>query len=142
VRRYLTANHTASMSGPMGLRLIKGFRVRLVLVAAAISMAEVNVHAASVSGTWEYQSPDVSMRLRLDEHGTCRVTARLTRGTSVDALCTYTVETYVVTLYWPGIPVKGHRVPETLRLHLHPGAEILEMEGEPRHVLTPATFKQ
>jgi hypothetical protein len=116
--------------------------VRLLLFAAAFSIAGGNVLAASVSGTWEYQNPDVSMRLRLDEAGTCRITAKLARGPSVDALCTYTVETYVVTLHWPGVPLNGHRVPETLRLHLHPGAEILEMEGEPRRILTPASFKQ
>jgi hypothetical protein len=115
---------------------------RLFLFAAAVLIAGGNVLAASVSGKWEYQNADVSMRLRLDDGGTCRVTAKLTRGPSVDALCTYTVETYVVTLYWPGIPVNGHRVPETLRLYLHPGAEILEMEGEPQRILRPASFKQ
>ena len=116
--------------------------LRLSLFAAAVSLGGGNVLAASVSGMWEYQSADVSMRLRLDEEGTCRVTAKLTRGPPADALCTYTVETYVVTLYWPGMPVNGQRIPETVRLYLHPGAEILEMEGEPRRILTPASFKQ
>src|SRR5260221_3513042 len=110
----------------------------LLLCAAGIAMASTNVMSDSATGLWHYKDDRVSMRLRLADDGTCRVTDKFP-GTSMDALCEYTSHGRILVLDWPGIWVGRFPKPGPVRLYFDPVAEVLEVEGETRRVLVRST---
>jgi hypothetical protein len=116
--------------------------VKLLLSAALVALASTNTIAAPATGTWQYEDANVSMRIRLWEDGTCRVSAKLASGPSVGALCTYIVYGRHLVLAWPGIPVNGYAKPSPLRLEFDHEAETLVVEGERERALTRSVLER
>jgi hypothetical protein len=108
----------------------------LLLIVAILVASNASAMTSSATGTWKYEDPRVSMTVRLDGDGACRVTAKLDGGLGIDALCTYAIYGDAVVLAWPGFNVISGGTTAPIRLLFDPTSDTFAVEGEPERVLT------